>query len=170
MASSSDYDYNARDLPSANEFVIKSMVQYVERDCKGDIPPAAIKYITDKLRTLSPMCNFHKNIASGVVQVDVNFQGTINGGTSLFKDGYTWKIRCTIDADIPPSSSSQRKHVGFEIHFKTKSKVAGHAWCDDVSKGRSATGVRMHESTSEAVTDTFKNNDTVTYSITTHTL
>ena len=164
------YDWPASDLASANRDVVKVMIQHLEKVCAGDMPAAAIRTVKQKLQTLSPLCDFHKDIANGIVQVDVNFEGTINRGTSLLREGYTWQIRFTIDADIPPSFSTQKKHIGFEIHFKTKSKQAGHAWCDAVPKGRPGTGVGMKETTEGTITETFPNTDTLKYSITTYTL
>ncbi|UJR06776.1 hypothetical protein I4U23_011063 [Adineta vaga] len=118
----------------------------------------------------SPLCDFHKNIADGIVQVDVNFEATINKTTSSHQDGDSCQIRFTIDADTPLPTSRQRKHIGFEIYFKAKPKQTGHAWCDAVPKGRPGTGVDMKESTEGPITKEFLNKDTVTYSITTYTL
>lgn len=164
------YDSNANDLVTANKKVIETMVEYVEKTGDGEIPPAAIRYITDKLKTLTPLCKFHENIARGTVQVYVNFEGTVNKTTSMFRDGQEWRIRFTIDADIPPPESAQKKHMGFEIHLKKKSKVAGHVWCDAVPKGRPGTGARMNVSVSDKVDHEFPNTDTLSYSITTHTI
>lgn len=164
------YDWTAEDLKSANERVIKTMVQYLENVGDGIITNAAQRFIINKLQTYTHFCNFYQNIERGIVQVDAEFEGTINQKTKVFAEGHQWKVRFTIDADIPPPSSTQKKHIGFEIHIKTKPKQVGHAWCDAVPKGRPGTGERMRETKTGSTTETFPNTDTLTYCFTTHAL
>ncbi|CAF3187872.1 unnamed protein product [Rotaria socialis] len=164
------YDWDAPDLRSANQNVIKVMIQYLENYGDGIITNAAQKFIINKLQTYTPFCNFYQDIERGIVQVDAEFEGTINKETSIFRIGHKWKVRFTIDADIPPPGSTQKKHIGFEIHIKSKSKQAGHAWCNAVPRGRPSTNERMRETETTPITETFPNTDTITYSFTTHAL
>lgn len=167
--SSGEYDLQAPDLKSANDFAIKKMSDYISQSGGHVMTAAAQKFIIDKLQSEEfPFRTFYKTISDGVVQIDAEFEGVINKGTQLFKEGHEWKVRFTIDADIPPRDSNQKPHIGFEIHIKGKSKQAGHAWCDSVPKGRPGTGVSMREEKTGPVEHQFKNTDELKYWLTTY--
>ncbi|CAF0926203.1 unnamed protein product [Adineta ricciae] len=163
------YDWDAPNLESANRDIIQVMYQHLKNFAGGIITNAAQQAIMEELKLCEAFVNFHKHIDEGVVQVDAEFEGIIKKKTSVFPLGHEWKVRFTIDADIPPEGSQQRKHIGFEIHIKTKPKQAGHAWCN-VPKGRPCLGTSMDQETAERVTKTFPNLDEMTYWYNTYTL
>ncbi|CAF1059393.1 unnamed protein product [Rotaria sp. Silwood1] len=167
--SSGGYDWQAPDLKSANDFAIKKMVEYIKQSGDAVMTAAAQRYIIDQLQKEgSPFHTFYEKIKDGTVQIDVEFEGTINKGTQLFRAGHEWKVRFTIDADTPPPGSDQKKHIGYEIHIKGKSKQAGHAWCDAVPKGRPGTGVGMLEEKTRPIEHQFPNTDELKYWFTTY--
>ncbi|CAF1426169.1 unnamed protein product [Adineta ricciae] len=164
------YDWDASSLEAANRDIIQVMGQHLDNFADGIITNAAQRAIIEELESCEAFVNFHKHINEGVVQVDAEFEGIINKRTSVFPLGHEWKVRFTIDADIPPEGSQQKKHIGFEIHIKTKPKQAGHAWCDAVPKGRPCLGTSMDQETTQRRTKTFPNSDEMTYWYTTYKL
>ncbi|CAF1247053.1 unnamed protein product [Adineta steineri] len=166
---SGDYDRQTTDLKAANDFAIEKLKDYLNKFGEETMTKASKNFIIDLLENQgSPFRTFYENIKDGTVQIDAEFEGTINKGTQLFKEGHEWKVRFTIDADTPPSGSNQKKHIGFEIHIKGKSKQAGHAWCDAVPKGRPGTGVAMREEKTGPMEHTFQNKDELKYWFTTY--
>ena len=152
-----------------------------EQKIQGAIPPGPYKFIlkqlnwresnSAKIPTMSYLHDFHKKIGEGIVQVDANFEVNSDNETKKFSNGGNWRIRITIDADTPPPSSTQGKHIGFEVHFKEIPKVAGHIWCNAVPRGRPGTGVSMKENTiTDRETTKLPNGDQVIFSLKTHSI
>jgi len=108
-----------------------------------------------------------------VLSLHSSLSSVTNKGTH--RDIYTtegdWRIRITIDADIPPPSSTQGKHIGFGVDFKGTPKVTGHIWCDAVPRGRPGTGVSMRENTiTDRETTVLPNGDQVIFSLKTYSI
>ena len=176
-----EYDSSADDVESANKLAIQLIEKCFEQKVQGVIPPGPYKFIlkqlnrsesnSAKIPTMSYLHDFHKKIGEGIVQVDATFEINVDTKTKLFPVGGNWRIRITIDADTPPSSSIQGKHIGFEVDFKGISKVAGHIWCNAVPRGRPGMGVSMRENTiTDCETTKLPNGDQVIFSLKTYSI
>lgn len=87
-----------------------------------DIPSLHRNWIRSQISSVTAVTNLHaNNRASGVVQVDTNFEG-IRG------NGVRYRLDCMFDVDIPPPSSTQAPHFGWEIKFNGARVGNGHVW------------------------------------------
>jgi hypothetical protein len=156
----------AKDLPSANQMIVKAMVDYVEDKYKlaaAEIRPNGKRFIVDKLKTSTYLNNFHTNIDSKIVQVDECFSGEFVVDTMDASAGTTWRLKFRIDADVPPPDSTQTPHLGYEIELNGTKKQVGHVFVDSLKTGRPATNIRLNESKSEQVATNLPNGDKVAY-------
>ena len=178
---SGEYDSPAGDLVSANKKAIQGIKKCFSDMVKGEIPPGPYNFIlkqldseesnSERISTMRYFHEFYRKIEEGIVQVDANFDVNSDNETKKFRNGGKWRIRITIDADTPPPSSTQGKHIGFEVDFKGTSKRSGHIWCDAVPKGRPGTGVSMKENTiTDCETKKLPNGDQVIFSLKTHSI
>ena len=176
-----EYDSSADDVESANKLAIQLIEKCFEQKVQGVIPPGPYKFIlkqlnrsesnSAKIPTMSYLHDFHKKIGEGIVQVDATFEINVDNKIKQFPAGGDWRIRITIDADIPPPSSTQGKHIGFGVDFKGTPKVTGHIWCDAVPRGRPGTGVSMRENTiTDRETTVLPNGDQVIFSLKTYSI
>ena len=176
-----EYDSSADDVESANKLAIQLIEKCFEKKVQGAIPPGPYKFILKQLNwresnsatipTMSYLHDFHKKIEAGIVQVDATFEVNVDNETKQFPMGGNWRIRITIDADTPPLSSTQGKHIGFEVDFKGIPKVAGHIWCNAVPRGRPGMGVNMRENTiTDCETTKLPNGDQVIFSLKTYSI
>ncbi|CAF1633503.1 unnamed protein product [Didymodactylos carnosus] len=102
---------NAETTRDANAQVIKKWLDYVKSFGPNEIPADGCKYICDTLSNSRSSVGFHENIATDrIVQVDEYFHGKTGGEKE-------WKIRFTIDADVPPEHSSQKPHIGYTVEL-----------------------------------------------------
>lgn len=159
-------DATAKDLASANQMIVKAMVDYVEDKSKiaaAEVRPNAKRFITDKLRTSTYLNNFHMNIENKIVQVDEYFSGEFVTDTTDASAGKTWRMKFTIDADVPPPGSTQTPHLGYQIELNGTKKQVGHIFVDSLKIGRPATNISLNETKSEEVSVKLPNDDTVKY-------
>ncbi|UJR17578.1 hypothetical protein I4U23_004474 [Adineta vaga] len=157
------FDQDAPDLATANTMVVKDFQNYLEKmkTVRAPVPPGATKAIIEKVLNSSYLTNFHRNLTDRIVQVDFSLSGTIVQGTSVNCVGDTWRLKFTIDADVPPTGSKQKPHIGYEISLDGAKKQVGHKFCNSLSIGRPGLGVNLIKHDGEDSSMILPNGDTM---------
>jgi hypothetical protein len=162
------FDEDASDLATANRMVVTDFQTYLEK-MKNDrvpVPPGATRAIIEKLMNSQYLTNFYRKLNDKIVQIDFSFSGTVVQGTSVNRVGDTWRLKFTIDADVPPAGSKQKPHIGYEISLDGKKKQVGHKFFTGLTIGRAGLDVDLvdcdrEESKSK---ETLPNGDTMEWS------
>lgn len=160
-------DEVAPDLTTANRMVVKDFERYLEKmkSDRAPVPPAATRTILEKLTNADYLTGFHKKLVNDkIVQVDFSFEGTIVQGTSVNAVGDTWRLKFTIDADVPPAGSAQKPHIGYEISLDGLKKQVGHKFVNGLNIGRPGLGISMTDCYHEKSSTTLNNGDTIQWS------
>lgn len=155
------YDEDASDLATANKMVVKDFEVYLEgmKKCRAAVPPGSVKVIIEKLMNSQYLTQFYSKLTEKIVQVDFSFSGTIVQGTSVNRVGDIWRMKFTIDADVPPSGSTQKPHIGYEISLNGAKKQVGHKFFTGLNIGRPGVGISLSECNREESKITLPNGD-----------
>jgi hypothetical protein len=161
-----DEDASKLDLAAANRMVVKDFQTFMEnmKTNRVPAPPGAARMILDKLMNSQYLTNFYSKLNDKIVQADFSFSGTIVQGTSVNRVGDTWRIKFTIDADVPPAGSQQKPHIGYEISVDGTKKQVGHKFFTGLTVGRPGLGVDLVEHGREESKATLPNGDTMEWS------
>ncbi len=160
------FDEDAPDLATANKMVVKDFQTYLEK-MKNDrvpVPPGAARAIIEKLMNSQYLTNFYRKLNDKIVQIDFSFSGTVVQGTSVNRVGDTWRLKFTIDADVPPAGSKQKPHIGYEISLNGTKKQVGHKFFGGLTIGRPGLGLDLVDCDREESKTTLPNGDTMEWS------
>lgn len=111
---------NAQTASQANEIAVHDTKACI--DNIHAIPRTHRSWITRNITQLNAVTNLHNNNrTAAVVEVNTSIE-------SVRDNGGRYHLTCMLDVDIPPASSSQAPHFGWEVKADGMRVGNGHVW------------------------------------------